>query len=131
MFVYVHILDTPPPSSLPSAPPTAPLWGPWCVLAFLSFFGVYTQVTVYVKCVACEFSANVECVPLAATGQACGQRSLVESPEFGWPGVESASLWSSVKGSWLLRWELGVSWAGAGGFLPLLGASASAWPSSN
>lgn len=131
----MYTSSTPPlPLSL-APPPTAPLWGPWCVLAFLSSFGVYTQVTVYVKCVACEFSANVECVPLAATGQTCGQRPLVESPEFGWPGVEAASLWSSVKGLWLLRWELGpgargVSWAGAGGFLPLLGARAPAWPSS-
>lgn len=61
--MYVHTRDTPPPP-VPSPPPLSGAHG--VRLLFFSPFGVYTQVGIYVKCAACEFSANVECVSLVA-----------------------------------------------------------------
>lgn len=69
----------------PVTPPSSPLllWGSWCVSAFLSSLGVYTQIGGYVKCVACEFSADVECVLPTATAKA---------PRRGRPGVWAEAL---------------------------------------
>lgn len=85
VFVCVH--TCPPPAPFPKQ-------GSQCMSAFLSSFGVYTRDDVYVRCVACEFPAYVECVLLAALApqlglaRRVGRRPLVESPEFGWRRVE-------------------------------------------
>lgn len=51
-------------------PPSPRQQGFWCVSSF--FLLVYTLDSVYVRCVACEFPANVECFLLAAVASQLG-----------------------------------------------------------
>lgn len=87
-----------PASPHPHPIPPPPQRGSRYMSAFLSSFEVSTQDGVCVRCVAGEFPTNVEWVLLAALAPplrlagACGQRPLVESPEFGRRGVEAPSL---------------------------------------
>ena len=79
-------------------PMPSPQRGSRYTSAFLSSFEVSIQDGVCVRCVAGEFPTHVEWVLLAALAPplrlagACGQRPLVESPEFGRRGVEAPSL---------------------------------------
>lgn len=86
----------------PCPPPPAPAGLTVCV-CLLSFWEC-TRDGVDARCVACEFPADVECSAgspgtSAGTGQAYGQRPLVERPEFlASPRVEATSLWPLGKG---------------------------------
>lgn len=118
MFVCVYTPAPPPRPHRPSGAHGV------CLLA--RFFGVYTGNGVDARCVACEFPANVERSAgspgtSAGTGQACGQRPLVERPEFGQPSGGGYFLVAIGEGLVAAPWEPGpgpgcLSWAilGAG-----------------
>lgn len=95
----------PPPTPRPSRAHGVRL------LAF--FFGVYTGDGVDVRCVAGEFPANAECSAgspgtSAGTSQACGQRPLVERPEFGQPSGGGYFLVAIGEGLVAAPWEPGA-----------------------
>lgn len=109
MFVCVH--TRPPPTPFPKQ-------GSQCMSAFLSSFGVYTRDDVYVRCVACEFPAYVECVLLAALAPQLGlARRVGRGPWWRARSLAGAG-WSSflvtigeglVAAPWELVLGLGVS----------------------
>lgn len=95
----------------PCPPPPAPAGLTVCV-CLLSFWEC-TRDGVDARCVACEFPADVECSAgspgtSAGTGQAYGQRPLVERPEFSQPSGGGYFLVAIGEGLVAAPWESGA-----------------------